>query len=90
MWKDIRLVHMISMIHDITVVNTGSKHRKKYMEIKNPSAVVQYSKFMKGIERTDQYLSYYSFLRKTVKWLKKVILYLLKFALFNAVLCTGH
>jgi len=38
---------------------------------------------MKGIARADQYLCYYSFLRKTVKWSKKVVLYLLNCALFN-------
>ena len=54
-----------------------NKHRNK------PYAVVHYNKFMKGIDRADQYLSYYSVLRKTVKWSKKVVLYLLKCALFN-------
>jgi hypothetical protein len=39
---------------------------------------------MKDADRTDQYLSYYSVLRKTVKWSKKVVLYLLNCALFNA------
>ena len=38
----------------------------------------------KSIDRADQYLCYYSVLRKTVKWLKKVVLYLLNCALFNA------
>ena len=38
---------------------------------------------MKGTERADQYLSYYSVLRKTVKWSKKMVLYLLNCALFN-------
>ena len=28
---------------------------------------------MKGVDRADQYLSYYSVLRKTVKWPKKVV-----------------
>jgi hypothetical protein len=37
------------------------------MEIKNPYAVVQYSKFIMDVKRTDQYLSYNSVLRKTVK-----------------------
>jgi hypothetical protein len=32
---DRRLVGMISMIHDITVVNTGRKDRKRNLEIKN-------------------------------------------------------
>ena len=48
-----------------------------------PYAVDQYSKLMKGVDRADQYLSYYSVLRETVKWSKKVVLYLLNCALFN-------
>jgi hypothetical protein len=54
------------------------------MEIEKPYALVQYNKFMKGIDRSEQYLSYYSVLGKTVKWSKKVVLYLLNCALFNA------
>ena len=41
------------------------------MEIKKPDAIGQYNKFIKGVERADQYLSFYSVLRKTVKWSKK-------------------
>ena len=82
---------MISTIHEATVVYTGQKDMKTNMEIKKPYAVVKYNKFMKGIDRADQYLSYYSVLRKTVKWWKKVVLYLLNCALFNALfLCTLH
>jgi len=33
--------------------------------------------------RADQYLSFYSLVRKTVKWSKKVVLYLVNCALFN-------
>jgi len=74
---------MISSIHDITIINTGRKERKTNMEIKKPYAVVQCNKFMKGIDRADQYLIYYSVLRETVKWSKKVVLHLLNCALFN-------
>ena len=83
-WKNKRLVRMISMIHDATIVNTGRKDRKTNVEIKKPYAVVQYNKFMKGVDRADQYLSYYSVLRKTVKWSEKAVLYLLNCALCNA------
>ena len=48
---------MISMIHDATVVNTGQKDRKTNMEIQKPYAVVQYNKFMKGIDRPQLLLS---------------------------------
>ena len=83
-WKDKRLVGMKSMIHDATIVNTGRKDRKTSMEIKKPYAVVKYSKFMKDVDRADQYLSYYAVLRKSVRWSTKVVLYLLFCALFNA------
>jgi hypothetical protein len=79
---------MISTIQDATILNTARKERTTNMEIKKPSAVVQYNKFIKN--RTDQYLSYYLVLRKPVKWLKKVVLYLLNCALLSAFLCTGH
>jgi len=82
-WKDKRLVQMINTIHEATTVNTGWKDRKTCMDIKKSYAVVQYNEFIKGIDRADQYLSCYSFLRKTVKCLEKVVLYLLSCALFN-------
>jgi len=74
---------MTSMIHDATIVNKGREDRKANMEIKKPYIVVQYNKFLKGVDRRDQYLSYYTVLRKTVKWPKKVVLYLLSCVLFN-------
>jgi len=76
-----KLVGMISTIHDVTIVNTGQKDRKTNMEIKKPYAVVQYSKFMSGIDRADQYLSYYSVLRKNCKMVKKG-------GAVSAILCT--
>ena len=82
-WKDKRLAR-ISTIHDATVVSTGRKDRKTNTEIKKPYAVVQYNKFIMGVDRTDPYLSCYSVMRKTVKWSKKVVMYLLNCALFNA------
>jgi len=75
---------MISTIHDATIINKGRKDRKTNMEINKPYAVVQYDKFIKGIDRADQYLTYYSVPKKTVKWSKKVVLYLLNCVLFNA------
>jgi hypothetical protein len=59
LWKDKRLVCMISTIHDATIVNAGRKDRKTKMEVKKPYAIVQYNIFMKGVDRANQYLSYY-------------------------------
>ena len=62
---------MISMIREATIVNTGRKDRKTNIEIKKLYALVQYNKCMKGIDMSDQYLSYYSVLRKNIKLPKK-------------------
>jgi hypothetical protein len=40
--------------------------------------------FMKGVDRADQYFAYYSLPRKTVKWTKKVALWLINCAIFNS------
>jgi hypothetical protein len=50
-----RLVRMISMIYGATTVSKGRKDRKTNMEIKNTYAVVQYNKFIKDVDRADQY-----------------------------------
>jgi hypothetical protein len=85
-WKDKRLVRMISTIHDSEHVHTGKKDRKTNEEINKPNCVVQYNKYMKCVDRADQYLSYYSVVRKTVMWSKKGVLFLLNCALFNSFL----
>jgi hypothetical protein len=58
---------MKSTIHDTAVVAAGRRDRRD-LAIKKPQAFCQCIKFMKGIDRADKYLSYYSHLRKTVKW----------------------
>jgi hypothetical protein len=77
--------------NDAPIVNKGRKVSKTNMEIKKPYAVGQCNKFIKGVDRANQYLSFYTGLRKTVKSLKKVVLFLLNRALFNAFFeYTGH
>jgi hypothetical protein len=53
-WKDKRLMRMISMSHEATTVYSGRKDGKLDMEVKKPYAIVQCNKFMKGVDRADQ------------------------------------
>ena len=39
---------------------------------------------MHGVDTADQYLTYYPFIRKTVKWPEKLFFYLLQCCLFNS------
>jgi hypothetical protein len=85
-WTDKRLVRMMSTIHDSEHVHKGKKDRKTNEQISKPNCVVQHKKYMKGVDHADQYLSYYSIVRKTVKWPQMVVLFLLNCALFNSFL----
>ncbi|XP_068618055.1 piggyBac transposable element-derived protein 4-like [Battus philenor] len=80
-------IQMISTIHNATLTNIQRKCRKTNYTIKKPESVLDYNKYMKGVDRADQYLSYYPIYRKTIKWSKKVCMYLFNCALFNAF-CT--
>jgi hypothetical protein len=46
--------------------------------------ISEYNMFMKGVDRADQYLAYYSVPRKTVKWTNEVALWLIYCAIFNS------
>jgi hypothetical protein len=39
---------MISVIHVVTVVNSGMKDRRRNLEIKKPQAAVHYNKFIRA------------------------------------------
>ena len=87
MWKETRLVQMLSTFHYTNIENTGRKDRKTNMVMKKPYAVIQYNKLMKGMDRAEHYLSYHSVLRKIVKWSIMVLLHLLNCTPFNAFFC---
>jgi hypothetical protein len=60
-WKDKRQVCMFTTIYKGT---TGEVTNRFEERIKNPTSIIQY-KFMKGVDRADQYLSYCTILKKT-------------------------
>lgn len=67
-WRDQRDVLMLSTIHSGETV----KVIKKGKEIEKPKMVVDYNEGKASIDLSDQFSSYGSCLRKTVKWYRKV------------------
>ena len=67
-------------------------HQCKMVQVKNkngkisikPDIIRDYTLGMAGIDRSDQRMSYYSFLRKTVRWYKKIALHYFEIFLQNA------
>jgi hypothetical protein len=68
--QDKRLVNMISTLHTAAVVDELS--RRTGVTKKKLKCVIDYNTHMRGVDTADQYLAYYPFICKTVKWPKKV------------------
>lgn len=73
-WQDKRPVLMISSVpsHTPQLTPAGKKNRRGEDVVK-PVAVIAYNKAKKGVDLSDQLSSYYTSLRKSIKWYKKVM-----------------
>ena len=86
-WMDKRPVHMLSTIHDDSVV---TKQRRTRLapdgreEIRKPHAVEGYNRHMGGVDKSDQLLSYYGFGHRTVKWWRRAWFHLIDMAVVNS------
>ncbi|CAK1590291.1 unnamed protein product [Parnassius mnemosyne] len=78
-WTDKRPVHMISTCrnHNLTLKSTGKTNRITGNIIKKPQCVITYNENKKGIDFNDQMSSYYSSLKRGVKWFRKVMMEIL-------------
>lgn len=83
-WKDKRDVLMLSTKHTDEMV-TITKNGK---EVLKPKMVIDYNKGKTSIDISDQFSSYASALRKTIKWYKKVAIeIILGTAIVNSYFC---
>ncbi|CAK1592150.1 unnamed protein product [Parnassius mnemosyne] len=86
-WVDKRKVLMLTTCkdHDDKLIDTGKKKRGTNESIKKPGCVIMYNETKKGIDYSDQMSSYYTTLKKGIKWWRKVIMELIfGTALINA------
>ena len=61
-WQDKRIVSVLTTIHDDTPVpvQRRSRHAPNGQEVvEKPHAIVEYNKYMGGVDRGDQLLTYY-------------------------------
>ncbi|XP_046404681.1 piggyBac transposable element-derived protein 4-like [Ischnura elegans] len=71
-WTDKRPVLMLTTCktHKCTLVDVSESVRK-------PDTVISYNAAKKGVDISDQMSSYYTSLRKTIKWYRKIIIELI-------------
>ena len=65
-------VYILSGLHKATNV-ISKKTNYKGQKVTKPQPVFLYNRYMSGVDLTDQFLQYYSFLHKSVKWSKKFL-----------------
>ena len=85
-WQDKRLVRMVTTCHQdsmqwVEVWRRGN--RDKVAQLK-PECVVAYNASMNGVDKLEQNIAYYPFIRRSLNWSKKFVAYLFQLCMFNA------
>lgn len=83
-WHDKRPVSMLSTLHDASVIATGQLDRVTKLEIKKRKVIMDYNKYMGGVDKLDQMIEPYISTRKSLKWYKKFFQHLLDVTVYNA------
>ena len=80
--KNKKNVTMLTTIHEAVMVETG-KTDFFGNKAEKPEAVYYYCGQMGGVDLSDQLLNYYSFLRKSTKWSRKLLIHQLNLLILN-------
>lgn len=80
-WYDKRRVATLSTIHKAEFVKAINGRKR---EVLKPAVVADYCKFMFGVDLSDQKAFYYSPLRRSYKWWRKLFFHLFNICVLNA------
>ena len=75
---------MLSTIHKAVFVETGKTDREG-KKIEKPEAVYYYCSRMGRVDLSDQLLNYFTFLRKSTKWSRKLLIHLFNLVILNDI-----
>ena len=90
-WQDNRTVRFLSTQHDNSREAVDVRQRGGHiLRVSKPTALVDYNRYMGGVDGIDQMISYYPVTRKTLKWPKKICWYWVELALHNACIIYNH
>lgn len=84
-YEDRKSVLLLSTVEDVQLEEVESRKKRWDGEVvRRPRLVNQYNKYMGGVDRADQLLSYSPFKVKTLKWWKRVWFHMVNVALTNS------
>ena len=87
-WHDKRVVSILSTLHDDSPVAVQQRTRSAQggrEVVEKPEAIIEYNKYMGGVDQGDQMLTYYGYPHRTVKWWKRAF-----FSLFDAAIVNSY
>ena len=76
-------MYILSGLHKATNV-ISKKTNYKGQKVTKYQPVFLYNRYMSGVDLTDQFLQYYSFLHNGIKYSKKFFVHCLNMVIFNA------
>ena len=85
-WHDKSVVSILMTEHNAApfLVDRRSRHVSGgCKEVEKPQAVVEYNKYIGGVDQGDQLLSHYGFPHHNVRWWRQAFYYLLDIAIVN-------
>ncbi|KAJ8365927.1 hypothetical protein SKAU_G00147580 [Synaphobranchus kaupii] len=89
-WKDSRDVHLCSTIHKAYSGQSAQRRMKnpngtwRCRSVPVPDPVVEYNKYMGGVDLSDALIKYYNVGQKTMRWYKKLFLHFVDIAVVNS------
>ncbi|CAK9804154.1 PiggyBac transposable element-derived protein 4 [Anthophora plagiata] len=84
-WKDKRIVTVFTNFYNAAMNNVKRTLRHNVETvIRKPDAVINYTKFMGGVDVADHYASTYCFMRKSLKWWRKLFFWGLEICIINS------
>lgn len=89
-WQDKRQVLMLSTYHDASTQTVQQRTKSGPQDIQKPTVIVNYTKKMGAVDRADHYCASYGFMRKSLKWWRKMFFWLLEVAVVNSYILFKH
>lgn len=84
-WRDKRIITILSSYDSGSMKTVSRMTRGDYqVELKKPEVILNYNKFMGGVDRADQFGCMYCFLRKSLKWWRKVFFWGIEVSSLNS------
>ncbi|CAK9809212.1 PiggyBac transposable element-derived protein 4 [Anthophora quadrimaculata] len=84
-WKDKRIVTLLSTRNEAGLMSIHRRVRGgELVRIQKPKMVIDYTKNMRGVDRADQYAATYCFLRKSLKWWRKLFFWGMEMCTVNS------